>query len=82
MSQVHPVTLVAFAVWTSAVGLAVLGSGLSAEAGILPHLWANLGMLAGLLHVALVLAGVWFLPETWPRLVLRLIQLVGMTGGF
>lgn len=39
-------------------------------------------MVFGLLNVVLIVAGVCYLPERVPRLVLRLLQLVGMAGAF
>ena len=40
----------------------------------------GVGMTFGLLNVVLVIAGVWYLPAGVPRIVQRLIQLVGMAG--
>lgn len=41
-------------------------------------------MFFGLLNVALVVVGMWFLPSSniIPRILLRLIQVVGMAGAF
>ena len=82
MPRPHPVTLVALAVWICAVVLALQCGDLSARAGILPPLWTKVGMLCGFLHVGLVVAGMWYFPPGLPRIVPRLIQIVGMAGAF
>lgn len=82
MRSIHPVSLGVAAVWTGLVLLAVRCGDLSAAAGRLPERWTGVGMLCGLLNVALVIVGVWFLPSRLPRIVTRLVQLVGMAGAF
>ncbi len=82
MVAVHPVSIVAAVVWASAVALAFTCGGLSASAGTLPNPWGGVGMIFGVLNVVLVIAGVWCLPAGVPRIVQRLIQLVGMAGAF
>jgi hypothetical protein len=79
---IHPVSLGVGAIWACCVLLAWYYADLSASAGILPERWMGIGMIVGMLAVALVIVGVWFLPESLPRIVLRLIQLVGMAGAF
>jgi hypothetical protein len=79
---IHPVSLGVGAIWTCSVLLAWYYADLSSSAGILPARWTGIGMLVGVLAAALVIVGVWFLPENLPRIVLRLIQLVGMAGAF
>jgi hypothetical protein len=68
--------------WTCGVLLALQCGDLSANAGTLPERWTGVGMIFGLLNAALVVVGLWFLPLNLPRIVLRLIQLVGMAGAF
>ena len=82
MWPLHPVTLGAGALWTSAVCLALLARDLSAAAGRLPDGWTGVGMVFGFLHLVVVVAGCWFLPDRLPRIVTRLIQLAGMAGAF
>jgi len=82
MSSIHPVSLGVAAVWTCCVLLSFHWSHLSASAGHLPQRWAAAGIIFGLLNVALVIAATWFLPSRLPRIILRLIQLVGMVGAF
>jgi len=82
MSSIHPVSIVAAVVWASTVLLAISCGELSASAGILPARLGGLGMIFGLLNVALVILGVWYLPASVPRFVQRLLQLVGMAGAF
>jgi hypothetical protein len=82
MSSIHPVSLAAGAVWAGCVLLAYYCAGLSASAGTLPGRWTGVGMMFGLLNLVLVIVGVWYLPPKLPRIVLRLIQLVGMAGAF
>jgi hypothetical protein len=82
MISIHPVSLGVAAIWTCCVLLALQCSDLSASAGTLPGRWTGVGMIFGMLNVALVVVGVWFLPSNLPRVVLRLIQLVGMAGAF
>jgi hypothetical protein len=82
MGPIHPVSIVAAAVWSCTVLLAISFGGMSASAGILPKPWMGIGMFVGFLNVALVIAGVCCLPATTPRIVLRLLQLVGMAGAF
>ena len=82
MKSIHPVSLGVAVVWTCCVLLAFRWGDLSASAGTLPKSWAGAGMIFGMLNVALVVVGVWFLPSNLPRIVLRLIQLVGMVGAF
>ena len=80
--SIHPVSLGVAAVWTGLVLLAFRCGDLSAAAGTLPGPWTGAGMICGLLNVALVVVGVCYLPSGLPRIVLRLIQLVGMAGAF
>ena len=40
------------------------------------------GMVVAMLNAALVIVGVLFLPSGLPRIVVRLIQLLGMAGAF
>ena len=82
MVRIHRFSIVAAVVWAGTVLLAMSCRDLSASAGKLPERWMGLGMIFGLLNVALIIAGVCYLPERVPRLVLRLIQLVGMAGTF
>ena len=82
MVRIHPVSIVAAAVWASSVVLAIFCRGLSASAGTLPKPWMGFGMIFGLLNVALVIAGFWYMPERVPPIVRRLLQLVGMAGAF
>ena len=82
MVAIHPVSIVTAVVWGSTVLLALSCGDLSASAGTLPKPWGSVGMIFGLLNVALVIAGVWYLPAGVPRIVQRLIQLVGMAGAF
>ena len=80
MVPIHPVSIVAAVVWASTVLLAIFCGGLSASAGTLPKPWGGVGMTLGLLNAALAIVGVWYLPVSVPRLVQRLLQLVGMAG--
>jgi hypothetical protein len=82
MVQIHPVSIVTAVVWACTVLLAMSCGGLSASAGHLPQPWVGFGMIFGLLNVALVIAGVWYLPTSVPRIVQRLLQLAGMAGAF
>ncbi len=82
MARIHPVSLVTAFIWACTVLLAMYCSSLSATAGHLPDRWVGIGMIFGMLSVALVIAGVWFLPASVPRIVQRLIQLAGMAGAF
>src|SRR5262245_52573771 len=82
MSSIHPVSLGVAAVWTCCVLLAFHWSSLSASAGHLPGRWAGAGMIFGLLNVAMVVVATYLLPSRLPRIILRLIQLVGMVGAF
>ena len=82
MISIHPVSLAVAVFWTSCVGIAYYCRDLSASAGKLPGPWVSVAMIAALVNVALVVAGVWFLPERVPRIVVRLVQLVGMAGAF
>jgi hypothetical protein len=78
----YAVSLIVAAIWTCCVLLALQCGDLSASAGRLPERWTGVGMIFGLLNAALVVVGMWFLPSSniIPRIVLRLIQLVGMAG--
>jgi hypothetical protein len=80
MKPIHPISLGVAAVWTCCVLLAFYCGELSASAGTLPRRWAAVGIIFGLLNAAVVVVGVWFLPSGLPRIVVRLIQLIGMVG--
>ena len=80
MVRLHPIAIVTAAIWACTVLLAMLCGELSASAGILPNRWMGIGMVFGLLNVALVVVGVCCLPSTAPRIVVRLLQLIGMAG--
>lgn len=82
MGPIHPVSIVAGAVWACTVLLAISFGGMSASAGILPKPWMGVGMFCGFINVVLVVVGVCYLPASTPRIVLRLLQLVGMAGAF
>lgn len=82
MTLLHLIPIGAALVWTSTVVLAYCFSDLSASAGRIPETWVGTGMAFGMLNVALVVAGVWFLPERLPTILRRLIQLVGMAAAF
>jgi hypothetical protein len=82
MISIHPMTLGVAAFWTCCILIAFQCGDLSATAGTLPGPWTGVGMILGLLNVALVVVGVWFLPSGAPRIVVRVIQLVGMVGTF
>ena len=82
MVPLHPVSLGVAVVWVCTVALAFLCRDLSASVGTLPRPWVNVGMIFGLLNVAIVIAGVWYLPSRLPRIVLRLLQLVRMVAAF
>ena len=82
MRSLHPLPLGVVAVWTCAVLLAVRYSDLSASAGRLPGSWMRIGVLVALLHAIMVIVAVCYLPERFPRLLSRLLQLVGMAGAF
>ena len=69
MVAIHPVSIVAGTVWLCTVVSAICCSRLSASAGILPKPWMSIGMLFGLLNVVLVIVGVCYLSESFPRLV-------------
>src|SRR5262245_36719716 len=76
-SSIHPLALAVAAIWTLCVVLALQCGDLSAAAGRLPERWTGVGMAFGLLNAALVVAGVWVLPASLPRILVRLIQLIG-----
>jgi len=78
----YRVSLVIAVVWTCTVLLAIASARLSASAGILPKPWLRVGMIFGLLNVALVVVAMWNLPARVPRIAQRLLQLVGMAGAF
>lgn len=82
MVHSYRVPLVIAVVWASTVLLAIWCGSLSASAGILPERWVGIGMLFGLLNVALVVVGAWRLPSSIPRIIVRLLQLAGMAGAF
>ena len=82
MRSIHAVPLGVVAVWTCAVLLAVRYSDLSASAGRLPGAWMRVGVLGALLLAVMVVVAVCYLPERFPRLLARLLQLVGMAGAF
>lgn len=82
MRSIHPVPLGVVSVWTCAVLLAVRYSDLSASAGRLPGAWMRVGVLGALLLAVMVIVAVCYLPERFPRLLARLLQLVGMAGAF
>jgi hypothetical protein len=82
MRSAHSIPLAVTALWVGCISAAVYCSEMSAAAGRLPQRWAGWGMLAGFVVVTLVVVGVWHLPAGVPRLVSRVIQLVGMAGAF
>lgn len=82
MRSIHPVPLGVASVWTCAVLLAVSCRDLSASAGRLPGPWVGVTMVVALLHATMVVVGVCYLPARLPRLLARLLQLVGMAGAF
>ncbi|BBO35145.1 hypothetical protein PLANPX_4757 [Lacipirellula parvula] len=80
--QTYRIPIVVAVVWASTILLAVWCGSLSASAGTLPDRWVGIGMVFGLLNVALVIIGAWHLPGRMPRIIARLLQLVGMAGAF
>ena len=80
MRFIHPVPLGVFSVWTCAILIALFCRELSASAGRLPDSWTGVGMTIGLLHATMVVVGVCYSPANLPRIVPRLLQLVGMAG--
>ncbi|BBO31579.1 hypothetical protein [Lacipirellula parvula] len=80
MVQTYRVPIAVTVVWATTVLLAVWCGSLSASAGILPDRWMGIGMVFGLVNVALVVVGAWYLPASIPRIIARLLQLAGMAG--
>ncbi|BBO32777.1 hypothetical protein PLANPX_2389 [Lacipirellula parvula] len=82
MVRIHPVSIVIAVIWICMVVLAMLCGDLAASAGILPNRWMGIGMIFGLSTVVLVVVGVCCLRSSAPRILVRLLQLVGMAGAF
>src|SRR5262245_22868900 len=82
MRSTYCVPLSVVSVWTCAVLVAVSCRGLSESAGRLPNAWMGVGMIFALLLASMVVVGACYLPERFPRIVSRLLQLVGMAGAF
>jgi hypothetical protein len=80
MRSIHPVLLGAISIWTCVLLLAVCCKDLSASAGRLPGSWTGAGMIFALVQGAVVVVGVWYLPATLPRILSRMLQLIGMAG--
>lgn len=80
--QLSTVPLMVGALWTLMVLTALLASDLSASAGIMQGFWTVLAFGGGLAMTAAVYVAVIMLPETWPRIVRRLILIFGMGGAF
>src|SRR5688572_14806989 len=79
-TQAIPLTIVAL--WVSAVSAAIYCREMSASAGRLPGPWTGYGMLAGFVLVTLVVVAAWHIPAAVPRVVSRVIQMIGMAGAF
>src|SRR5262245_36791090 len=82
MRSIHPLSIGVAVFWTCCVLLAYHWRYLSATAGHLPGGWAGAGMVFGLVNAALVVVATWHLHSRLPRILLRLIQLIGMAGAF
>src|SRR5689334_18385187 len=69
-------------IWTCAVLFAVSCRHLSESAGRLPQSWMGMGMIFAFLLATMVIVGACYLPARFPRIVSRLLLLVGMAGAF
>lgn len=82
MRSTYVVPLSVLSVWSCAILLAASCGKLSESAGRLPESWMGVGMIFGLLLAGMVVVGICYLPARFPRIVSRLLQLVGMAGAF
>jgi len=82
MQRPYTVPLAIALLWVSMVTAALSCGELSRSAGRLPGPWTGGGMLAGVVLVGLVVLAVCYLPDWFPRIIARLMQLAGMAGAF
>lgn len=82
MRSKYSVPLGVASVWTCIILLAVYCRHLHESAGKLPGSWMGIGMIIALLLASMVVVGACYLPACLPRIISRLLQLVGMAGAF